>query len=737
MNDIEIINLSGVVNKIVYTGEGGYTIALIQPEKEFFDVSIKGVMNLHVGQIYNFEGYYKEDERFGDFFQVQRYDKPKLTDKDEIINYLTSKAFEGIGMRTALKVYNAFGSDSLDIIKNEPEKLRELKIPESYVQELHSKLSTTDVLNDLYKVLASLGFSEFIIQEIYRYFKINEIENPIANLKNNPFDYIDKINGYTFGRADSIFLANNGNENDTSRISAAISSSITAFCNKTGDTCVLKEHVKNLCEQLIGFSITNFNEYYEQAIKDKLIYECDDYVQTKEYYFTEIGIAKNVLMRMDAIIQKFDEHTIEPVINILENSFKINYSAIQKSAIKNALLNNISIITGGPGTGKTTIIKAIVNIYEELKFGVGIESDLSNKIMLCAPTGRAAQRMKEATGFSSKTIHSLLGWDPHSGTFKRGLENPLPHELIIIDEFSMVDIFLCHSLLKAIRPSTIIIIVGDEAQLESVNPGNVLGDLMSFQNVPRVQLDQIFRQGDGSTIAMLARQIDKNEHIELVSTTDMGVIPKLGDIVMDVKSIQQKSYKAGYSENEVQVLYPKYKGVNGIDRLNQVLKPSLDSDANILIHGENEYQVGDKIMQLKNNYDKDIYNGDIGFVTKIFNSDARGKELAMEVEIRGLLIQLAKSDLDNITHAYAISIHKAQGSEFKVVIVPVTRESKNMLTKKLLYTAISRSKDKLIIVGDINCFLEGVCASDQVRNTCLVTYLEENQKREKSIVDFL
>lgn len=337
----------------------------------------------------------------------------------------------------------------------------------------------------------------------------------------------------------------------------------------------------------------------------------------------------------------------------------------------------------------------------------------------------------------SKTIHSLLGWDPHSGTFKRGLENPLPHELIIIDEFSMVDIFLCHSLLKAIRPNTIIIIVGDEAQLESVNPGNVLGDLMSFQDVPRVQLDQIFRQGDGSTIAMLARQIDKNEHIELVSTTDMGVIPKLGDIVNDVKSIQQKSYKAGYSEHDVQVLYPKYKGVNGIDRLNQVLKPSLDVDASVLSHGESEYQVGDKIMQLKNNYDKDIYNGDIGFITKIFNIEARGKELAMEVEIRGMLIQLAKSDLDNITHAYAISIHKAQGSEFKVVIVPVTRESKNMLTKKLLYTAISRSKDKLIIVGDINCFLEGVCATDQIRNTCLVNYLAANQNKEKSIVDFL
>ncbi|MGL5021153.1 MAG: ATP-binding domain-containing protein, partial [Mycoplasmatales bacterium] len=265
-----------------------------------------------------------------------------------------------------------------------------------------------------------------------------------------------------------------------------------------------------------------------------------------------------------------------------------------------------------------------------------------------------------------------------------------------------------------------------------------LGDFMSCQTIPRVQLDQIFRQGDGSTIAKLARAIDKSEKIELVSTPDMGVISKLGNIIEDVKNIQERSYKAGYSEIDVQVLYPKYKGTNGIDNLNQRLKPTFDMTNDVVIHGESKYQVGDKIMQLKNNYDKDIYNGDIGFVTKIFNTDARGKELVMEIEIRGLVIQLAKNDLENITHAYAISIHKAQGSEFKVVIVPVTKESQKMLTKKLLYTAISRSRDKLIIVGDIDSFMNGVMEMDQIRNTCLVSYFNDKiNVAKKSPIDFL
>lgn len=728
--------ITGKVVKVIFEGSGNFCIAKIKIDDEYFEVTVKGIMKLVVGNIYEFDGIYKEDDSYGEFFSVTSFKRPELKNGEEIVNYLASSQFEGIGKRTALKIYKAFGEETLDIIKTNPKMLLELGINEKIVDELCEKHGTDSLLSDLYELLAKHQFSDYLIQSIYGYLEENASGNKLKVFLDNPYLFIPKINGLTFLKVDEFYKANGGSEDFDDRLIALLVDIVSKHCYNTGDTYCEFETCKN------SFIMQTSNQYdmdmvLNKAIEAKRIMFVNDNLSTTEFYSSEYGIARNMSLRMNSIIKKFDTTTIISEINKLENEFKINYSKVQKKAIVDALLNNVFIITGGPGTGKTTIIKAIVTIYHRLKYNDQSIKDISDKIILCAPTGRAAQRMKEATGYTAKTIHSLLGWEPADDTFFHNLENPLMQEVFVIDEFSMVDVFLAYSLLKAIRPQAIIIIVGDKAQLESVNPGNVLGDLLANENIKSAQLDIIYRQGEGSSIASLAKKIDINDKIELVNTNDMSVLSRSGDIVDVVKVIYEKSLTAGYDPMDVQILYPKYKGVNGIDNLNLNIKPELKKGAEHVIVRDITYQVGDKIMQLKNDTARDIYNGDIGVITKITDPNAKSNASMIEVKIRDKTVDVTRKQMDDITHSYAISIHKSQGSEFKVIILPITNESRNMLTKKLIYTAVTRTKDKLVILGDLNMFDIGINERDYQRKTNLQYFLNVHIKIEKSPLDFL
>ncbi len=724
--------ISGVVNKIIFS-ENGFCIATIDIDGEFLPVSIKGLMEIEKEIKYDFSGEYKEEDKFGEYFQVYRYAREEIKGKEAILEYLTSKAFTGIGLRTANKIYTAFGDDAINVIKSNPDELKKIDLPEIVINELSFKISTADILNGFYEKLTPLNFSGYLINELYKYFITNKISNPLEKLFSNPFYYVDKIYSYSFKRADAIFMSQGGAVFDEYRISIALCSAISEACNKKGDTVINLKDVQYILENYLELEFDDFDTVLNSNLKKEFIYLIGDQVQERNFYEAEKAIATNVALRLNPLFNKslkkvekpFAPQLIEMKLNQLENDFQIKYSQTQKEAIINAINNNFSIITGGPGTGKTTIIKAIVIIYEFMTFGTEMPVDVTSKIMLCAPTGRAALRMKEATGFKARTIHSLLGWDHNTKEFTKNYNAPLTQELIIIDEFSMVDIFLAKSLFHAIKPNCKIIIVGDEGQLESISPGNVLGDFINSNTIPSSRLSQVFRQGNGSIIAKLAHQIDTNAKIELFSTKDMGIIEKKGAISKEVKDIMDMTKKAGYSDIDIQVLYPKYRGVSGIDNLNAVLKPEIDDSLSNMKINEVIYQVGDKIMQLKNDYNKEVFNGDVGFIKHIYNPEAKWRETAMEVVIRGKSMNYTREELEFITHAYAVSIHKAQGSEFKVVIVPITYESINMLTKKLIYTAISRAQEKLIIIGELDCFYNGVHNSDYKRKTNLITLLKE------------
>ncbi len=724
------------VEREIFKGDGGFTIALIKPETEFEAISAKGIMEIEVGEEYIFNGELKDDDRFGEFLHVYSYERPKIESGEDIIKYLSSSKFTGVGKRSAQKIVTALGDNALEKIKIDPSCLDEVDISDAVKDEIKEKHGKDEVLSDLYQLLIPLGINEYVISNIYQHILNKKMNNPITQLRKNPYAFIKDVYGFTYEKADELFIHFGGELENPMRIEAYVNNCVRNHCYRTGDTIIEKKYLEQIIKAKFNLDGTYFQEFMNNLINEKKIYEINGFYGIKEFYETEMAIARNIELRLGDLIKTLDKDVILSQIHELEKVNSINYSEVQKEAIINALTNNFSIITGGPGTGKTTIIKAVATIFEELRYEKHSITDITQKIMLCAPTGRAAQRMKEATGYPARTIHSLLGWDPHKNKFIKGLDEPLNQELIIIDEFSMVDIFLCEALLKAIRPGTMIIIVGDQAQLESVNPGNVMGDLLSSSNISHIRLDVIFRQGDGSSIAKLAKGIDQNTKIEFVKTADMGFINKNGNLIETVYQIQKRSYEAGYEPIDVQVLYPKYKGRNGIDKLNERLKPELNPEEKHLTFGDRVYQVGDKVMQLKNNHEKEIYNGDIGFVTKIYREIPKKKELAMQVDFRGERVDLIREDLEELTHAYAISIHKSQGSEFGVVIIPVSSESKNMLTKKLLYTAVTRTKDKLIVVGELNHFDYGIKEQDYQRKTALQT-LCNNVKIEISPFDFL
>lgn len=740
---METLKRSGKVEKIVWSGDNGYKIIAVNFVGGYEPEKIVGYMNVIEGQTYTFCGEESEHPKYGKQFKVTSYEMDEVKSGDEIIEFLSSNHFKGIGMRTASKIYNHLGDDTMAVLKTEPDRLEEIDISPEIIAEIKNKMVGLDGIDELFKMLKPLEFSEYLITDIYQYLNLKGIKDLVKYLKYNSYQLIDDVKLMTFEKADKIFLMyNQEGVNNNERLRAAFMYFSKDLCFRTGDTLVNKNNLFETLKRRINIDITTFEQIIEELFRDGEIEDIDDqYIMASEFYNNEEGIARNIRLRQNFINKGLDEKMVRAQIVSLEEEFKINYSDVQKEAIVNALSNNFSIITGGPGTGKTTIIKAIVTIFEQLKYPNEKVEVLLNKIMLCAPTGRAAQRMKEATGYNAKTIHSLLEWDPHINKFNRGIDDPLVQELVIIDEFSMVDIFLANSLLKAIRPDAIVLVVGDSAQLESVAPGNVLGDFVESNAISTVKLDLIFRQGDGSKIAELAKSIDSNDQIELVNTHDMSIINRSNNLKDLVKLVVDKSYDAGYDELETQVLYPKYAGAAGIDALNNVLKPEITKQT--FKTDERVYQIGDKVMQLKNNYDKGIYNGDIGFVTKILNKNAKGAQNAIVVKFKNTEVELTRNDLFDLTHAYAISIHKSQGSEFKVVVMPIDSASDHMLTKKLIYTAITRAKDKLIIIGDINYFYKGIEQADIPRHTYLQKMLNDtetkatnNEQKEPEISPF-
>ena len=699
--------IKGKIKKLIfYSKESGFVVALFRVKESnvleigsnktititgsFLDPSIDVAMTLY--------GDYKKNDKWGMQFVVESYEVDKPTTKEAIIDFLSSPFIEGCGEVTAKRIVEAFGEKSLDIIKNDKEKLLEIEgLTEKRAEKIHASLINYDKSGDTILKLQNLGFSIEECYRIYNYFK-DEIDEVLAN----DFYRISEV--VDFRKVDSIYVNNYGDKSDA-RVFACILESMRILSFANGDTFYYADEIRS----------TILKEFYIELTEDVFL-ECLDYLENnndivridkriylKEYYEKECNIAK-CLKKIDSKAPKMF-YNIDEKLKDLEEKLKIDYNETQEKAIKSALNNNITIISGGPGTGKTTIINAIVKLYiEKEKLG---PADIMETIALLAPTGRAAKKMNSSTGIPAYTIHRYLKWYKDSNEFVYNEYNKTHHKLIIVDEVSMIDVDLFNALLNGISSNVKLILVGDTFQLPSVGPGLVLNDLIDSDFFNYVPLNQIYRQSDNSYIPFLAKEIKSNDLSEefLTKKDDYNFVQvDSSNIKSAIKQITDISLEKGLDERSVQVLAPMYKGEAGIDALNSTLQeiynpPERHKDE--VIYGEYIYREGDKVLQLVNDLDNNVFNGDIGFIESI-----NGNKIIINFD--GNRVEYDKKDLKQIKHAYAISIHKSQGSEFTHVLMPISKSYYKMLYNKLIYTGVSRAKKSLTLVGDAMAFQRAV-----------------------------
>lgn len=703
--------IKGKIKNVIYHNkDNGYLVGLFRI-KETNDEALMNKINKSITITGTFLeliedidlmliGELKDHEKYGTQFVVKSSEVIMPDKKDNIIEFLSSSFIKGCGLKTAKSIVDTLGSDALNKIKEDKYVLLNVKgITESRMNNIYNSIILFNKSSEVILKLQSLGFNIEDSGRIYNKYKerLDEI------IDNNLYEVCEIIE---FKKVDNIYLRNH-DENDPVRIEACILEALKILSFNKGDTYSYYDEVLEVLKNnyKIYIDYEEFNKYTECLYKNNKIVIEDSRYYLKEYYDNEYIIVDH-LKKIDSY--KIKEKDYNDYLINLENNSNIEYNDDQINAIINSLNSNISIISGGPGTGKTTIINAIVKIYIE-------EHNLSNieileNIALLAPTGRASKRMSTSTNLPASTIHRYLKWNKDTNEFTVNEKNKNIHKLIIVDEFSMIDTSLFAALLKGINSNIKLILVGDIYQLPSVGPGNILCDLINSDLFTYNPLNIIYRQSDNSYIPYLAKEIKNKELTEsfLEKKDDYNFIKcNKEDIKKTIESIVIHGLKSGLNEENLQVLAPLYKGDNGIDNLNLLLKGIFNPDNKRTIsYGDILYKVDDKVLQLVNDTDNYVFNGDIGFIKNI-DTDIKGKD-KITIDFDGNIVIYEKKDLKNIRHAYAITIHKSQGSEFDHVIMPITISYGAMLYNKLIYTGVSRAKKSLILVGDPSVFSRAI-----------------------------
>ncbi len=725
--------LEGKIKSTIYYNEANsYLVALFRVTKVADDqnkeylkktITITGnMLDLKLETPVKLSGDFTFHERFGNQFNFQNYEFITPSENEDIIEFLSSSFIKGCGQKTAEKIVEVYGKDTLDIIKKNKFALDNIEgMNENKRDKIYNSLMNYTKSSDMILKLKSLGFSMEEAGKIYIKYK-DRLEDI---LDNNLYLLNDVIE---FNRLDAIFLNNFQDAHDKRRIKACLLEVMKAISLNTGDIYYYESDVFTYLERLFKINIDYelFKELLQELEQELFIVISDDKIYLQEYYESEITIAEN----LNAISAKnITKYIYDEKIQKLEKELNITYNDDQIKAINGALNNNITIISGGPGTGKTTIINAIVKLYIDA-YKLSRESIFDN-IALLAPTGRAAKKMSLSTGLPASTIHRFLKWNKETNSFGVNENNKNYQRLIIVDEVSMIDSSLFASLLKGIHSYVKLILVGDANQLPSVAPGLVLNDLISSDLFNFIPLNYIYRQSENSYIPYLAREI-KNKDLseEFLSKKDdynfLNIESK--NILPTIKSIIEKGLAKGYNENNLQVLAPMYKGENGIINLNKMLCALFNPEAGQrkIVYGDLTYKIGDKVIQLVNDADNNVFNGDIGFIQNIEMRNSPYKKEIITIDFDGNIVLYNKKDLKNIRHAYAMTIHKSQGSEFDHIIMPITYQYGSMLYNKILYTGVSRAKKSLIIVGDPQAFYRGVMNDyGEVRKTTLKDRLLE------------
>ena len=691
----------GNIRKIIYTGDNGYKVGIIKVKKtttsfEYLKdetVTFSGYFHeLDEDENYKFMGDIVNHYKYGEQFNVSFYEKQMPEEKDSVVEFLSGGSFKGIGKKTAERIVDILGSDAIKLIIDNPECLYNVKsLSKKQIETLHNGLiEYSNSYNTILK-LNDLGFSSKESMKIYNKYK----ENTLNIISDNLYTLVEDIKDFTFKKVDVIGLRQGISRDDKRRIKIAILTVMEDLCNSLGHFYLHIDMIYKYTIMCLGNSISEelFIECLNDLIINLKIVKNEEKYYLRSFFDAEENIASRIVelnKKKDLKIDNLDSYITE-----LEKNKHIIYNEEQKRAIKSSSLKNFLIITGGPGTGKTTIISSIIDLYKKVhKIS---EKNLFEELVVLAPTGRASKRLSEKSNFKASTIHSFLKWNKESDKFAINEYNKSNAKIVIIDEASMVDVMLFNSLLKGLNRDTKIIMVGDYDQLPSVGAGQLLKDLIESNLLNVISLKELYRQGIDSNIISLAHDINKG----IVNEELFNVKPDLDfiyteDIVKQLSNIAKIYKDASY--NDFQVLVPMYKGINGIDNYNKILQDIINpksKNKKELVVGDVIYREGDKILQLINMPDERIFNGDIGTIVEIDN-----KEITVDFDIN--TVTFTPSNYSSFKHGYAISIHKSQGSEFDTVVLPVSLSYSKMLYRKLYYTAVTRSKKKLIVIGDIN-----------------------------------
>lgn len=737
-----------VIQEIFYNEENWYGVFRVkveettEPIKETETVVVGHFPRPHEEELYTFFGEWKVHPKFGSQYIVNRYERETPRTKSGVERYLSSGLFAGIGKKLAKRIVEHLGVDALSVIADDPDRLQAI----SGISPTRAKLIFDSVLEhrSLERTMVFLyefGIGVHLALRIYQTYKLSTM----TVLTETPYKLIEDIQGIGFKRADEIARATGIAASSPERLQAASLFVMQEASYGEGNVYLPKKDVCERTLQLLQecggyhFTIDQAEGALEEMhLAQKMYCDEEEKIYLPSLFFAEIGFAKRVRYYADRELETvFPASEFYHALGKVEEELGISYAPTQREAVEKAVSSGFMLLTGGPGTGKTTVIRGICRVFSQLH---GISLDVKQydqhenpfPILLVAPTGRAAKRMTETTSLPAMTIHRLLGWDGQN--FEHDQERQIRGRLLIVDEMSMVDIWLANQLFRALPDDIQIILVGDPDQLPSVGPGNVLLDLLSADFLPRVQLTDIYRQAEESSIIRLAHDIRQGK----VPADLLTFLPDRRfftsspqDVVKIVKQICTGAVKKGYTAKDIQVLAPMYKGVAGVNQLNVELQalfnPGSDTKREITF-GEAVFRTGDKVLQLVNNAEEHVFNGDMGEIEAIFRpNENEENEEQMVISFDGRDVVYRRSQYHQLTLAYCCSVHKSQGSEFPIVIMPFVRNYYRMLRRKLAYTGITRSKSFLIMCGDPDAFRLAIENDDEgVRYSYLYERLRVN-----------
>ena len=679
-----MLKLRCVVERITYQNpDNGYSVMKVKVKGYDDLVTLVGnLLEVPAGSVLLCEGDWKVDKRYGSQFVCQSWEEVMPATVYGIEKYLGSGLVKGIGPKFAQLIVRQFGLETIDVIETDIDRLYEVPgIGKKRVEKIRESWEKQKDIKNVMLFLQGHGVSTAYAAKIYRQYGKESIDL----VKENPYRLADDIWGIGFKTADSIAAKMGYEKNDLRRCQSGLIYTLNQLANE-GHVYAEEEQLVKAALELLEADEVPIREALTHMVQTEDLKLEDEAIYLPPFYFAEVGTTNRLLALLHASDQDF---TKKMNVQALSKEIGIEYDEVQLQAIEEAIRSKVMVLTGGPGTGKTTTTQGIIAALKHMGL----------RILLAAPTGRAAKRMSEATGMEAKTIHRLLEFNPKDG-YKRNDENPLEGDALIVDECSMIDIILMNNLMKAIPSSMRVVFVGDIDQLPSVGAGNVLRDIIESEKIPVVRLTRIFRQAQTSRIVMSAHAINQGLFPDTSNgkQTDFFFIQQeepekvAEEIVNLVKNRLPKAYSQKVSN--IQVLTPMQRGVVGAANLNMALQNALNPSQIALNRGGYSFRQGDRVMQLRNNYDKDVFNGDLGYVESV---DMEERTLLVNFEDR--LVEYEASELDELTLAYATTIHKSQGSEYPIVVMPVLMTHYVMLQRNLIYTGITRAKKICVLIG--------------------------------------